>query len=271
LRVKFGIVIVLLVVAVVTAPLGWYLAATSLRTEAPAVVPASAEDLARLRAEVESLSARIGGLEARLAQADPRQAQPRLVEPGEETSDSLADSFAQVVQIADRRNVNAGLTHASSSFLAELLGLPREDLNDECQEMTNQKLLEILSLEDVGPIKVRMLKPAIASLRQVFRNVQVYEPELYSRIQGSGTLCVRRVRGAADAASAHAYGLAVDLNIDGVLDTLGDGKTQLGLILLADFFQKEGWYWGAGFGREDSMHFEVSREKLEQWRSLGLI
>ena len=49
------------------------------------------------------------------------------------------------------------------------------------------------------------------------------------------------------------------------------GKTQLGLTLLADFFNKEGWIWGAGFGREDSMHFEVSREKLLQWRRLGQI
>ena len=54
-------------------------------------------------------------------------------------------------------------------------------------------------------------------------------------------------------------------------DTLGDDRTQLGLILLSEFFQREGWYWGAGFGREDSMHFEVSREKVEQWRRLGLL
>lgn len=173
--------------------------------------------------------------------------------------------------IADRRGVNTGLSHASASFLSELLGPPADPLTDDCTEMTNETLKAMLSVEDVGPIKVRMLRPAIASLRQVFRNVQVYEPELYARIQGSGSLCVRRVRGAEDAASAHAYGLAVDLNIDGLLDTLGDGKTQLGLMLLADFFQKEGWYWGAGFEREDSMHFEVSREKLEQWRRLGMI
>jgi len=52
---------------------------------------------------------------------------------------------------------------------------------------------------------------------------------------------------------------------------LGDGKTQLGLTILAEFFKREGWYWGAGFGREDSMHFQVSREKIETWRRLGQI
>jgi hypothetical protein len=45
----------------------------------------------------------------------------------------------------------------------------------------------------------------------------------------------------------------------------------LGLTILADFFEAEGWIWGAGFGREDSMHFEVSREMIEQWRAEGKI
>ena len=60
-------------------------------------------------------------------------------------------------------------------------------------------------------------------------------------------------------------------DIDGVLDDFADGRTQLGLTILADLFQAEGWIWGAGFGREDSMHFEVSRELLEKWRQLGEI
>jgi hypothetical protein len=116
-----------------------------------------------------------------------------------------------------------------------------------------------------------MLTPALASLRKVFAEVKEFEPELHARIASSGSLCVRLIRGSVSSASAHAYGLAVDLNIDGQLDNFADGKTQLGLILLADFFKKEGWIWGAGFSREDSMHFEVSREKIEEWRRLGLL
>ncbi|MEE3099260.1 MAG: M15 family metallopeptidase, partial [Pseudomonadota bacterium] len=177
----------------------------------------------------------------------------------------------QVVLIADRRGANEGLTVASPAFLAELIGPPREDLTDDCQTATNPALAALLATENVGPIDARLARPALASLRQVFANVEVYEPELYRRIRSAGSLCVRRIRGSDASASAHAYGLAVDINIDGALDELADGKTQLGLILLADFFRKEGWIWGAGFGREDSMHFEVSREKLDQWRRLGLI
>lgn len=183
----------------------------------------------------------------------------------------IIDAYAQVVLIANRSTVNRDLDLAGSSFLRETFGLPREDLTDECQSMTNPRLEGLLVLEEVGPVRVRMLKPAVESLRTVFENILRTDPDLYARINTAGSLCVRRIRGATSSASAHAYGLAVDLNIDGVLDTLGDGKTQLGLTILADFFREEGWVWGAAWGREDSMHFEVSRNKIEEWLEAGLL
>ena len=276
---KINISLVLLALAIVAAPVVWHLSEQHLS--------GGDSEFAEMRGEmvalrglveaqgerIEGLKDRIDGLEGRmnLATIERSEQETGAVATGPAISDTLRDAFAQVVLIANRRNVNEGLTHASSSFLKEFLGLPREELGDTCDEMENEKLKEMLVLENVGPIRVQMLRPAIISLKQVFRNVQVFEPELYARIRSSGSLCVRRVRGAELAASAHAYGLAVDLNIDGQLDTLGDGKTQLGLTILADFFKQEGWLWGAAFGREDSMHFEVSREKLEQWRRLGEI
>jgi len=236
-------------------------------------IAALKEEIASLEAEAKLLRERVDGLDARTSRQLARRTEEEpLVAPGDvDSSDSLANAFAQVVMIGDRRDFNEGLTYASPSFLEEFLGLPREELSDECEDITNEHLAELLKLEDVGPIKAKLLEPALISLRQIFANVQVYEPELYKRIQSAGSLCVRQIRGAEGRASTHAYGLAVDINIDGVLDTLGDGKTQLGLMILSDFFKKEGWVWGAAFGREDSMHFEVSREKLEQWRRLGQI
>ncbi|XDA99846.1 M15 family metallopeptidase [Sulfitobacter sp. LCG007] len=230
------------------------------------------DEVAFLADQLDRLTQRVDALDSRTSlnlAGGGRSVEPQADAP--EASDSLKDAFAQVVLIADRRSANDGLRHATPSFLRELLGLPRPDLTDDCQPATNPRLLELLSTEDVGPIRATLVRPAMISIRQVFANVQVFEPELYDRIKTAGSLCVRRVRGAEDSASAHAYGLAVDINIDGVLDSLADGNTQLGLILLADFFRKEGWIWGAGFGREDSMHFEVSRDKLEQWRQLGEI
>lgn len=268
---KGHLVPILVALAALTAPAGWYIAAVLTRPDAPEGLPPAAQaELEALRAEVAQLGARVDGLESRLAEGLPDRNRT-FSEGMPPPADLLKDNFAQVVLIADRRSVNRGLTNASPGFLKELLGLPSETLTQECGEMTNPALKEMLVEDDVGPIRVKMLRPAILSLRQVFNNIELTAPELYKRIKSSGSLCVRNIRGVDDAASSHAYGLSVDINIDGELDTLGDGRSQLGLIFLADFFQAEGWYWGAGFGREDSMHFEVSKEKLEQWRRLGQI
>ncbi|MCT4839885.1 M15 family metallopeptidase [Pseudomonas aeruginosa] len=44
-----------------------------------------------------------------------------------------------------------------------------------------------------------------------------------------------------------------------------------GLLILANYFNAAGWYWGAAFPTEDGMHFEVSRGLLAQWKKDGLI
>jgi len=263
---------IMIAVAIVLAPLVWHVAeAVFERPEKDPEIAQLQADLDSLRHDVIRLAERVDGLDSRTARALEPADRTVAAAPNSEVSDSLRDAFAQVVLIANRRQSNDGLTAATPAFLEEVFGKPRDDLGDECQPATNPKLKELLALEDVGPIQANLVQPALVSLRQIFANVQFYEPELYARIKSAGSLCVRTIRGATEAASAHAFGLAVDINIDGYLDTLGDGKTQLGLTLLADFFKKEGWIWGAAFGREDSMHFEVSREKLEQWRRLGLI
>lgn len=179
--------------------------------------------------------------------------------------------YAQVVLIADRLNVNRGLRVTGGRYLTERLGRPREDLNDTCQPMTNPALKDKLVTEQVGPIRVSMLRPAIESLKVVFENIRQADPDLYARINTAGALCVRRIRGTANSLSTHSYGLAVDLNIDGKLDNFTDGKTQLGLTIMADFFYDQGWVWGAGFRREDSMHFEISRRQLDSWIADGLL
>ena len=261
---------ILLAIAIITAPAGWYLANMLFFTTNKF---ASAEDVAAMQEQLTALTIDFNNLQQQVVLIGERGAASQTTTYSEtpEEADSLADIFAQVVLIADRRNVNEGLTNSSSSYLMGIFGPPRENLTQECQPMTNPILKDLVVTRDVGPVRVTMLEPAIVSLQQVFKNVQVFEPELYDRISTAGSLCVRLIRGSETSVSTHAYGLSVDLNIDGQLDTLGDSKTQLGLTILAEFFNKEGWYWGAGFGREDSMHFQVSREKIETWRRLGQI
>ncbi len=273
---------IILGVAIILAPIIWYvfplIVPLEENFEGPAIDSGARIEIEMLSQQVEDMRDQIERLSLELSRSQNNSA---VVPQDNSAADDygfdrsspndIIDAYAQVVLIANRNNVNKGLELANSSFLRDTFGLPREDLTDECQSMTNPRLEELLVLEEVGPVRVRMLKPAVDSLRNVFENIQRTDPDLYDRINTAGSLCVRRIRGATSSASAHAYGLAVDLNIDGVLDTLGDGKTQLGLTILADFFRDEGWVWGAAWGREDSMHFEVSRNKIEEWVEAGLL
>lgn len=236
-------------------------------------------EIEMLRQQIEDLQIRVEDLETELARVGMASvAAPTEIDPDDEDAalrgdgpNDIIDAYAQVVLIADRLNVNRGLQVAGSNYLEAKLGRPRATLSDNCEPMTNEKLASKLVLENVGPIRVRMLKPAADSLRRVFETIKRADPDLYARINTSGSLCVRRIRGTQNRLSTHSYGLALDLNIDGHLDNFTDGKTQLGLTILADFFHAEGWVWGAGFRREDSMHFEISRRQLDEWLAEGLL
>ena len=230
-----------------------------------------------LRSQIDALTEAVQNLEkeiGRVASSSraPTNTEPLTQEQGTFQNDGgndIIDAYAQVVLIAGRRDLNKGLQIASPSYLEGVFGRPRDVLTSECQGMTNKRLASKLQTEQVGPVRVRMLTPAIESLRTVFAKIEATDPDLYARINTAGALCVRHIRGAPGRTFTHAFGLSLDLNIDGKLDRLGDGRTQLGLTILADFFRTEGWYWGAGFSREDSMHFEVSRNLVEKWVAEG--
>lgn len=229
---------------------------------------AQAEVIAQLRDQVDALENRVITLEA--GPTGPvADGGMQIVSPM--GPNDILDQYAQVVLVADRRALNKGLTVPTSGWLTQTFGPPADNLGDTCATMTNPRLAALLQDAQVGPVKVKMLKPSIDSLGVVLDKVKLADPDLYARINTSGSLCVRLVRGSATSTSSHSFGLSVDLNIDGVLDTLGDGRTQLGLTILSDFFNADGWVWGAGYGREDSMHFEASKELIESWIKDGKI
>lgn len=271
---------VVLAIGLVLAPVVWF--ALTWFTAEEGGQGASIDSGARieielLRQQIEDLQIRTQQVEDELSRLPAGGAAPAapLVADADaeqqiwEQTEGAELDYAQVVLIADRTNVNRGLRVTGGRYLTERLGRPRDTLSDKCQPMTNPSLKEKLVTEQVGPIRVSMLRPAIESLKVVFENIRQADADLYRRINTAGALCVRRIRGTQNALSTHSYGLAVDLNIDGQLDNFTDGKTQLGLTIMADFFFDEGWVWGAGFRREDSMHFEISRRQLDAWISEG--
>jgi hypothetical protein len=128
-----------------------------------------------------------------------------------------------------------------------------------------------LETRQVGPIRVTMLKPALDSLERIVAQLREQEPDIYAALGTAGALCVRLIRGSTRAISNHSWATAIDVKLQGQLDGFGDGGTQFGLLLLAELFNEEGWYWGATYSREDSMHFEVGVETLRRWQQEGLI
>ena len=270
---------IILAVAIVLAPVLWFFLPKLVGEggfDGPAVDSGARIEIEMMRGQLEDLQVQVEEMRGQLSGLEAGSASTRPLDPDQEEfvrtgPNTILDAYAQVVDIVDRRNVNQGLQVASPDYLEAKLGRPREKLSDQCESMTNPALAAMVVLDQVGPVRVRMLQPAIDSLRNVFENIRRADPDLYARINTSGSLCVRRIRGTMDRLSTHSYGLAVDLNIDGHLDNFADGKTQLGLTILADFFRDEGWVWGAGFGREDSMHFEISRRQLDDWIAAGIL
>ncbi len=283
MRIVIGLIAAL--IAVLVIGLAWFAISTMLPADDQAFIAgegaggAAVDSDARIRiikleGQIESLRDEIAALRTdilRLEQSGPVSSAPVEGEIYDDGENSILGDYASTVLIPDRRTLNKGFTVATPTFLEGFLGSPSETLGDTCAEMTNPTLAALLRTENVGPINVRMLEPAVESLRRIFDEVARTDKDLLDRIATSGSLCVRQIRGTVGRASTHAFGLAVDINIDGKLDVFGDGKTQLGLLIMKDFFLAEGWVWGAGYGREDSMHFEVSQEKLEEWRAQGLI
>lgn len=168
---------------------------------------------------------------------------------------------------------NLGLKYTPNSYMISRLGHPRIaiDYAEDCTSLTNDRLKQRMETRKIGPIRVTMLKPALDSLEKVLARFKELEPELHDALGTAGGLCVRFVRGSRSAISNHSWGTAIDLTLKGSLDRQGDGRTQSGLIFLAQIFNKAGWYWGAGYRHEDSMHFEASRDLIDRWIAEGSI
>lgn len=186
-------------------------------------------------------------------------------EPPPET-EGLVDQM----QLASGR-FNQGIERPRPSVLRELLGEPRTAYSQDCQPVTNPRLTAALETRPIAGFRLTMIRPALESLERIIERLRTEEPEIYAALGTAGALCARYVRGVDGVVSSHAWGAAVDFTLTGNLDRFGDDSTQFGLVVLAEFFNDEGWFWGAAFSREDSMHFEVGEALLRQWVAEGRI
>ena len=230
------------------------------------------DELASLRGEVEARSTSLERTRAELAAVPPPL--PIAEVPQVRSADPLAGAHeeteepTEVMQIADAR-FNQSLTQARNSTMLEVLGQPRGSYSDDCQPVTNPKLLSLLETRSFGSFSVTMIRPALDSLERIMAQLKETEPDIHDAIGTAGALCARFIRGSRSSISNHSWGTAIDLTLKNSLDQFADGGTQFGLLLLAEAFNAEGWYWGATYSREDSMHFEVGEETLRAWQAEG--
>jgi hypothetical protein len=169
-------------------------------------------------------------------------------------------------------NLNPGLNAARQITMKTLLGNPRGSFFKDCRPVTNPVLKDLIRTADVGPFRVTGLAPMIDVLSAVFADIRTEEPEVFAGLGTAGVLCARLVRGSATSISNHSWGTAIDLTLNGVLDTRGDKKrtTQVGLARIAPIFNRHKMYWGAGFPIEDSMHFELSDQLIRKLHAQGV-
>jgi hypothetical protein len=169
----------------------------------------------------------------------------------------------------DRFTINGDIKGTTNSTMLTLIGNPRGTYDKECRDPTNHRILALMKVQDVGPFRVRGLAPAVDVLARILDDIEREKPDIHAVLNHVGMLCCRLVRGSATAISNHSWGTAIDLTLEGVLDRRGDNRTQKGLLEIHPIFNRHGFFWGAGFPTEDSMHFEASDRLVRQWAKEG--
>lgn len=229
-----------------------------------------------LRAELQDALSEIDRLSKDLAARPVASAAPSVAGvvvaspdiTGEDEEDAPIEAPTEKMLLAKTR-FNKGVTQPGNRVMLEILGHPRESYSTNCQPVTNPRIKALLETRQIGPIRVTMIRPALDSLERIYDRLKQDEPDLAAKLGTAGALCARLIRGSSRSVSNHSWGTAIDLKIEGQLDPFADGSTQFGLLLLAELFNEEGWFWGATYRREDSMHFEVGVETLRKWQAEG--
>ena len=168
-----------------------------------------------------------------------------------------------IVDIPPRNTFNKDLSSASEATMLQLFGVPGAKTQD-CSPATGTFKRRIVTRVNVGPFKVSGLDVAVQSLKAVFDEAEEQIPNVVAAVKNDGMLCVRHKRTNANSFSNHSWGTAIDLFFGSDAVPQGSTKTHRGCLQLAPFFNKHGWYWGAGFsgGSVDSMHFELAEETI---------
>lgn len=281
--VAIGVIIAAVAFAMVTTLLESADSGADLRlTRVEEAFDAEATQRARLEAEIGALKGDLAQLRddmSLIANRAPVAPTGEVAVPGGsadlsagEDGQHMPETEALTEQMqAARDRFNTGVTQPRNKTMMALLGPPREDYGTDCRSISNPRLKALVETRQIGPLKTTMLKPALDSLERILAKLAADEPDIHAKLGTAGALCVRYIRGSNSSVSNHSWGTAIDITLQGELDPFADGTMQIGLVILAEHFNEEGWYWGGGYNREDGMHFEVGEETLRKWVEDGQI
>lgn len=172
------------------------------------------------------------------------------------------------VQAPNRCDINTGIVPVTQAFMLDLLGVPGP--RGEACGAVHPMLQKWMVTQSAGPFRVTGHRQAVASLKAILADVHDHAPQTWAHLGTEGMLCCRAVRGAPGFYSNHSWGMAIDIRC-GLLDELGSDLCASGMLDVYKAMHAHGWFWGAGFGRRDCMHFEPGKSLLREWREAGLI
>lgn len=172
-------------------------------------------------------------------------------------------NLADEVPIPPKDQMNRNLSPAQETTMIKILGKPGA-LTKKCSDPKGSFLKRVKYKHDVGPFKVSGLDHAVETLAQIFAEVRIDLSTAFSEVRNAGVLCVRHRKGNPSRFSNHSWGASIDLYFGKSVVPQGKQKTHRGVLLLAPYFERYGWYWGAEFSGDsvDSMHFELAEETI---------
>jgi hypothetical protein len=154
--------------------------------------------------------------------------------------------YQHALPLPPKHSVNLGLQSPPNHVMRAKLGEPRADYDQECRPPTHPRIVSALGTTHVGKTRVTGLRPALESLQLVMREIEHELPDLYPHLGSAGMLCCRQTR-LRSGVSNHSWGTAIDIEIDGKAEPYGSNYVYIGLSIIAPFFNRHGWYWGAAY------------------------
>lgn len=171
----------------------------------------------------------------------------------------------------NRFAANGVLRGARAAANLALIGAPRGTYDATCRPPQNPDFIALLVTQDFGPFRATGIRPAVRALQAVMAEVAAAHPGVFARLTAEGMLCCRRSRAACPSAtiSNHAWGIAIDLGLEGRVEPVGARRVARGLLEIQPIFRRHGFYWGGAFPAAEPGHFEASEQLVRRWAAAG--